>query len=418
MVTIIGLGFVGLTTALCFAAKGITVYGYDVSREKMSSLRDSRVPFFEPHLQEALEQTRDKTFFVSDLSDALSRSECAFLCVGTPEGEDGSSDLTQLFQAIDAITGIVEENKLDNFKYLVIKSTVPPGTTSNRIKPYLAEKLRTRHIEIANNPEFLREGYAYDDFMNPDRVVVGLDEDDFEMRPMFDKLYEPFGGVIHYVMLNEAEYIKCLSNSMLATMISFANDMANAAKHIGGIDIARSFKILHEDRRWRGEPCQMKNYVYPGCGYGGYCLPKDTQIMVKVCKDAGYPPEVMRPVIGLNQKMPGIVAGEIMRNHSPKTQIGILGVAFKPNSDDIRNTPSASIIRELIDGGYTNLRIYDPLAMPNFAKDYSFDVAYAQSLEEIVDLSELLVLLTAWKEFIDNKALLSQKPVMDFRYCL
>lgn len=245
-ITVFGLGFVGLTTALGFAHFGCKVYGVDVDESRKNILRGGRLPFLEPHMDEILNAHLDKNFFVTDdVASAVSDSEIIFYCVGTPYGEDGSADLKYLFAAIDTTIDSVADK---NFRVLVTKSTIPPSTTAERIFPYVQLKCGDKNFAVANNPEFLREGHCWDDFINADRIVIGTD--DVRAKKILTELYAPMNIPIKCVTPSTGEFIKYLSNTLLATLISFSNEMAQIADTIGGIDVAEAFKILHMDKRW------------------------------------------------------------------------------------------------------------------------------------------------------------------------
>jgi UDPglucose 6-dehydrogenase len=285
MITVLGLGFVGLTTGLGFAKKGFNTYGFDVDVERLNSLKNYNIPFHEPHLEDVLRETNNKTFSLeTDFETAIKESEAIFLCVGTPSKEDGSADLKYIYAAIEQVLAV----ETDKFQVIITKSTVPPSTVSTKVIPFVKEKLSqfpNRKIGFASNPEFLREGYCWEDFIEPDRIVIGVDDE--ESKSVLDKIYQPFNAPIHYVTYNSAEFIKYLSNTLLSTMISYSNEMSMIANHIGDIDIPKAFRILHEDKRWYGTPAGMSKYVYPGCGYGGYCLPKDTSALVQASIEHG-----------------------------------------------------------------------------------------------------------------------------------
>ncbi len=397
MIAVVGMGFVGLTTALGFAEKGFQVVGLEQHPERLAVLQRGEVPFHEPHLAEALERHLGGNF---RLNEPIDQARAIFFCVGTPSSDDGEADLTDLSKAVQSV--------LPTQAVLVIKSTVPPSTAHDRILPLLGQ-----HRLLASNPEFLREGMAWDDFLNPDRIVIG--ELNPESGDVLEELYRPFGAPVHRVSLNTAEFVKYLSNTMLATMISFANEQSMVAHAVGDIQIACAFKILHQDRRWSSG---MHNYVYPGCGFGGYCLPKDAAALVHRARTAGVEPRILRDVLEVND---GIRTFHLDRLETliPKgARIGVLGLAFKPGSDDVRETPARDIIVGLLERGYTSLTAYDPVAGEAFQRAYGLPIAMAPSLEELVQGSEHLVLLTAWPEFRERRELLETKPLYDLRYAL
>jgi len=411
MITVFGLGFVGLTTALGFAHFGYRVYGVDVDVDRKNAIRQGQLPFLEKGLDAALLDNLGKNFIVADsVKTAVENSEIIFYCVGTPYGKRGEVDLTYLFAAIDKT---LENIKKDKKYVLIIKSTVPPTTTYERILPYIESKgfKVGKDILLANNPEFLREGHCWDDFIHADRIVVGCNEPEGEER--IGKLYRPFEIPFFAVSYNTGEFIKYLSNSMLATMISYSNEMANIAYALGNIDIKEAFQILHIDKRWNN--CNMATYIYPGCGYGGYCLPKDTNALYAVSKQKGAEAKILGNVIELNDRMPEIIADRIIKQISPDDKIGILGLSFKPGSDDIRDSTSAKVISILLKKGFKYIVAYDPVAIKSFKNHYVFDIDYVEDLQEILKKSDILVILTAWDEFKSVKDA-SSKRVFDFRY--
>lgn len=415
MIAVLGLGFVGLTTALGFSKKGNTVYGIDTSPEKVANLRMGLIPFHEPGLEEALGEERGKRFIIdASLPEAIQKSEVIFICVGTPEKKDGSADLTYLLEAIESVL----KHAGDDFKTIVIKSSVPPSTISKEIKPFVESynAHNFTNIALVSNPEFLREGYAWEDFMHPDRVVVGMEDE--RVKVVLSNLYQPFGAPVHFVSFNTAEYIKYLSNTLLSTLISYSNEMSMIADHIGGIDVPEAFRILHQDKRWSGNPAPMASYVFPGCGYGGYCLPKDTAALHNIADRHGYSSRLLQANIAVNQEIKEHVVKKIAAEIEPTQVIGILGLSFKAGSDDVRLSPSVAIIELLLKKGYQKVIGFDPMANKPFAAAYNLPIAYANSLEDLYDRADVLVLLTAWPLFKENQQKLRQKKLFDFRYAL
>lgn len=416
MISVLGLGFVGLTTALGFSEKGFKVYGFDVDSEKLNSIQNKKIPFYEEGLQEILDKNLDKNFVLSDsLSSAVAQSKIIFLCVGTPSDDSGKADLTYLLNAIDEI---LKNIKKEDKKLIITKSTIPPSTTKQHVIPFIESKgfKVGEDIFVANNPEFLREGHAWSDFISPDRVVVGAEEE--YSRNLLQEIYKPFNAPIHYVSLNTGEFIKYLSNTLLSTLISYANEMSMIAASIGDIDTKKAFNILHEDKRWFGEPCAMTSYAFPGCGFGGYCLPKDTQAMAYKAGEFGYNAKILKDVLNVNNEIKPFWIDKITENLPKGTNIGILGLSFKPNSDDIRQTPSKIIIDMLLEKGYKNICAYDPIANELFDKVYNLPLRYKNSVKEVADYCDVVVIATAWKEFADEQHCLEGKTVYDLRYIL
>lgn len=410
-ITVFGLGFVGLTTALGFAHHGYNVYGVDVDEEKKQALRAGKLPFIEKGLDIALMKHVNRNFVVSDnVEETVEKSDYIFYCVGTPYSDSGEADLKYLIAAVkETLKYINKENK----PVLIIKSTVPPSTTKDVVLPIIQNMGFNigNDLFLANNPEFLREGHCWDDFINPDRIVIGHDCDEAFNR--LQKIYRVFNSPILPVSYNTGEFIKYLSNTLLATMISFSNEMSNIADAIGSIDISKAFHVLHMDKRWNN--CDMKSYVYPGCGYGGYCLPKDTNALYATARKNGVEANILGSTINLNNNMPEIICERIVKKVNKTDKIGILGLSFKPDSDDVRESTSAKIIKILMSKGYTNILAYDPVAVDEFKDYYKYDIEYVKNLEFICEKSDVLIILTAWKEFIEVKKNVD-KPILDFRY--
>lgn len=416
MVTVFGLGFVGLTTALGFSHLGYKVYGFDVNKERTELIKKGSLPFLEPEMDLVLEKQLNQNFFVTeDLKTAISDSEIIYYCVGTPYGADGSADLKYLFSAVDMTLNAVDDEK---FRVLVTKSTIPPSTTSEKIIPYVNKKIsatgKKNNFAVANNPEFLREGHCWEDFLNAERIVIGCNDE--RACEKLIKLYTPMNVPIKCVSPSTGEFVKYLSNTLLATLISYSNEMAQAADTIGDIEIANAFKILHMDKRWNN--CNMTSYVYPGCGYGGYCLPKDTNAFLAQSKSKGFEPPILKNVIATNNNRPAIIAKKIVDGLNKDSAIGILGLSFKPNSDDVRDTPAFRIIGEILAMGYKNIFAYDPVANKNFAEIYSkLPIKILNSARAVYDISEVVAIVTAWDEF-KNVPNFGDKKIIDCRYML
>ena len=415
VVTVVGLGFVGLTTALGFSEYGHKVYGIEANEARLATIKGGKLPFLEPGLDEALVRHLNKNFIPTvDWNKAVSESDFVYYCVGTPYGENGEADLTYLYGAIEQTLDAMKDKK---FRVLVTKSTIPPGTTKNRIVPFTEKKgwKVGDAFGVANNPEFLREGHCWDDFINADRIVLGVSDE--KSAGMLKELYANAGCPVHTVSLNTGEFIKYLSNTSLALLISYSNEMSMAADALGDIDVAKAFRILHEDKRW--QTGTIRSYFYPGCGYGGYCLPKDTNAFYANAKSAGFDGQILKNVIAVNDLMPEITAKRVEKaceNDTAKT-IGILGLSFNPGSDDTRDTPAAKIIKKLNEDGYKKIVAYDPVATEEFKAHYNVAAEYESSVDELVVRADVLAITTAWPEFKDIKAK-TGKPIVDCRYML
>ena len=273
-----------------------------------------------------------------------------------------------------------------------------------------------KDIGLANNPEFLREGHAVDDFLTPDRIIIGVSDN--RTQKIMEKLYDSFNVSIHILNLNTAEYVKYLSNNLLATLISFANEQSMIARAIGDIDIQKAFSVLIQDKRWFGTPANMTTYVWPGCGFGGYCLPKDVIAMKFQSQSFGYEASLLKEVLSINDRIMPHLTDVFIKSVSTDSRITILGLAFKPGSDDVRSSPAAKLIMLLGERGYNLLTAYDPMAADSFQSLYGFDINYADTMEEAVSDSDAVVLITAWPEFAEKASLLKKRIVFDFRYFL
>lgn len=417
MVTVVGLGFVGLTTALGFAEYGHKVYGIESNRERMTAIQAGELPFEEPGMGEALQRHLGNNFIpTTDWDMAIASSKAVFYCVGTPYGEDGQADLIYLYQALQQTIQAIHDNK---FRVLVTKSTIPPSTTEKRIIPFLEERgvQVPEQLGVANNPEFLREGHCWEDFTFADRIVLGVN--DARSERILREIYARETSPVCCVSLNTGEFIKYLSNTSLACLISYANEMSMAADAIGGIDVANAFQILHMDKRWKTG--SIRSYFYPGCGYGGYCLPKDTNAFYAMAKDNGFDAQILRQVIEVNNKMPTATAERIIRvvGEDKNTCIGILGLSFNVGSDDVRDTPSAKIITALNQAGYQNIVAYDPVAMEEFQRCYAARCRCrcVPNYSDLLRQADVMAIITAWPEFRNIREQ-TDRPIVDCRYIL
>ena len=414
MIAVIGLGFIGLTTALGYCEKGFKVCGVDICKDRFISLKNKIVPFKEPLLEEKLSEHIDKKFFLKSLEDAVAESEIIFLCVGTDQETDGSVSLACVE---DAITNCLRVKK-NNFKVFIIRSTVPPVICAEKIKNILKNESLSIGIDVgvAFNPEFLREGYAWHDFTNPDRIIFGVEDD--KTKKHLPQLLSNFNAPVHYVSYATASFVKYLSNSMLATMISFANEMSAVAMEFCDVDIRKSFEILHQDRRFRvgDTKADISSYIYPGCGFGGYCLPKDLHGIIASTKMIGnYEPVLLQSVLTINDTIKDILLKKIYKNIPPGKKIGILGLSFKPNSDDVRDSSSFYFISSLLNKGYV-VNAHDPIAIDAFQATYpDLDIKYCHNLKDIESNSHCMILLTAWHQYDYFK---DSNKVFDFRYCI
>ena len=415
-ITIFGLGFVGLTTAVGFAKKGFQTYGYEILPQKVEQLQNAKIPFYEEGLQEAFNEVYKQTLFITnDISQALKDSDVIFYCIGTPMDDDGSADLSYILQALEQTAKNIHLCKKQPI--LVIKSTVPPSSCSECFVPFLNDKLGIKTnqdsdslVFLINNPEFLREGSAYKDFMHPDRIVIGTS--DAKEIEKIKQIYTPFNAPIFFSTLNTAEFIKYLSNTMLAANISFANEMSMIAQNIGDIDIKKSFEILHQDKRFYGNPAGIASYIYPGLGFGGYCLPKDTLALHKKAKEKNFDAKILQSTLKTNDEILEFYVQKISSEVPKDKKLCILGLSFKPNSDDVRDSKSAALIKGLLQAGYSNIIAYDPMAIEVFKNTYNLNINYAQNLQEAIKDS-IIIIATAWEEFRD---ILNQDNIYNLRF--
>jgi len=415
MIGVIGLGFVGLTTALGFADHGVVTIGYDNDEARTFDIVNGKIPFYEPGLEEALRRNINHNFKVaSSIEQLVESSTVIFICVGTPESKDGSADLSFVKNAIESVT---ENIKSGQEKLILIKSTVPPSTTDS-MQEFINTKVRndSKRVILGMNPEFLREGHAWDDFVHPDRIIVGLN--DKHMQNIVMQIYRNFESPVIFTEPKTTEFVKYLSNTLLSTLISFSNEMSIIARKIGGIDIPETFKLLHMDKRFYGEPAGIISYIFPGCGYGGYCLPKDTLAISLISKKYGFKPALIEANLAINENIMRLLLEDFFKlEYDKSVSIGILGLSFKPESDDVRSTPASRCIRSLLDNGYTNIIAYDPKAMENFRRNYpELDVQFASSADDLISAAEVVFIVTAWQDFA--KLDFTDKRVFDLRYTM
>jgi UDPglucose 6-dehydrogenase len=393
-IAVVGTGYVGLVTGACFSEMGICVTCVDIDAHKIQKLREGILPIYEPGLEELVKKNYQagRLQFSTDLASCLDEVEVVFSAVGTPPDEDGGADL----RAVLAVAKTIGEN-MNHYLLVVTKSTVPVGT-AKKVKEIIRRELDRRKIQIpfdvASNPEFLKEGTAVKDFMSPDRVVVGLESK--AAREMMEKLYKPF-TINHYRMIYtdipSAEMIKYAANAMLATRISFMNDIANLCSRVGA--------DVNMVRRGMGADTRIGNkFLYPGCGYGGSCFPKDLKALMKTAAENGCDLQVLRAVEAVNERQKTILFDKlrgVLPNIGEKT-IAVWGLSFKPDTNDMREAPSLEIIRLLLESGST-IRVYDPVAMNEGRRRFGNALVYAGDMYEAALGADALLLLTEWKEF-------------------
>ena len=394
-IAIVGTGYVGLVTGTCFAEMGVEVFCVDIDRQKIENLRNGVVPIYEPGLEEMVIRNYEvgRLHFTTDLTEVLDQVEIVFSAVGTPPDEDGSADLKYVLDVARTIG-----RAMNKYLLVVTKSTVPVGT-ARRIRQTIADELDRRGVtidfDIASNPEFLKEGAAVKDFMHPDRIVVGVESD--RARRLMEKLYHPFmlnNFRIIYMDIPSAEMTKYAANAMLATRISFMNDMANLCEIIGA-DVNMVRKGIGSDTRIGS------SFLYAGCGYGGSCFPKDVKALISTASDHGYPMRILQAVEDVNEEQKTILFRKLSAHFGGDLQgrkVAMWGLAFKPETDDMREAPSLVLIDRLLEAG-CQVTAYDPVAIPEARRRIGDRIAYAKNIYETVKGADVLMVVTEWKEF-------------------
>jgi UDPglucose 6-dehydrogenase len=394
-IAIVGTGYVGLVTGTCFSEMGINVTCVDVDSVKIQNLNQGIIPIYEPGLEDMVIKNfkAGRLKFTTDLTSCLDEAEVLFNAVGTPPDEDGSADLRYVLDVARTIG-----QNIDKYLLVVTKSTVPVGTAA-KVKAVIQEELDKRGVsisfDVASNPEFLKEGAAIKDFMGPDRVVVGTESE--KAKNLMERLYKPF-TLNHYRMIftdiPSAEMIKYAANAMLATRISFMNDIANLCQLVGAdVNMVRSG--IGSDSRIGSK------FLYPGCGYGGSCFPKDVKALITTAAQNGYEMQVLKAVEAVNENQKSILfrkLQKIFNNELAGKTIALWGLAFKPETDDMREAPSLVLIDLLLEAG-CNIRVYDPVAMNEGKRRLDDQVMYARDMYDAVLDADALLLLTEWKEF-------------------
>lgn len=393
-IAIVGTGYVGLVTGTCFSEMGVDVTCVDVMAEKIENLKKGVIPIYEPGLEDMVHKNYNagRLKFTTDLSSVLDDVEVVFSVVGTPPDEDGSADLRYVLEVARTVG-----QHINKYTLVVTKSTVPVGT-ARKVKAAIQEELDKRGVsvefDVASNPEFLKEGNAVDDFMKPDRVVVGVESE--RARKLMEKLYKPFMMNNYRLIFTDvpsAEMIKYAANSMLATRISFMNDIANLCERVGAnVDHVR--KGIGADVRIG------QKFLYAGCGYGGSCFPKDVKALVHTGIENGYHMEVIEAVERVNDRQKSIVYDKLTRlmgDVKGKT-IAMLGLAFKPDTDDMREAPALVVIDKLLKDGAI-VRVFDPIAMLECKRRIGEVVTYTENLYDCADGADALLLMTEWRQF-------------------
>jgi UDPglucose 6-dehydrogenase len=397
-IAIIGTGYVGLVTGTCFSEMGNQVTCVDVDEEKVEMLRDGELPIYEPDLEHYFARNRNENrlHFTTDLAEAVADAEVIFLALPTPPGEDGSADLSYVMQAAGDVADLLAAADDPSYRVLVNKSTVPVGT-ADRVRDAVAERGLTpgEDFDVVSNPEFLREGVAVDDFMKPDRVVIGTSSD--QAADIMTRLYEPFvrqGNPILVVDERSAEMIKYTANSLLATRISFMNEIANMCERVGA-NVDKVRLGISKDHRIG------QHFLYAGIGFGGSCFPKDVQALHRKGQEHGYDFKILDSVLEVNDQQRKLLAHRLDDHFdgdlAGKT-IAMWGLSFKPNTDDVREAPAHVIIQELREKG-AEVAAFDPEAIETTRRVFGDTIDYGDNMYDVLDGADALVICTEWHEF-------------------
>ena len=394
-IAIVGTGYVGLVSGTCFAETGVNVTCIDVDAQKIERLQNGDIPIYEPGLEEMVQKNvkAGRLRFSTDLAAVLNEQDIVFSAVGTPPDEDGSADLKYVLQVARTIG-----QNINKYIVVVTKSTVPVGT-ARKVRDAISEELTKRGVDVpfdvASNPEFLKEGNAIKDFMSPDRVVVGVDSE--KAKKLLTRLYKPFlinNFRVIFMDIPSAEMTKYAANSMLATRISFMNDIANLCELVGA-DVNMVRAGIGSDTRIG------RKFLYAGCGYGGSCFPKDVKALIKTADQNGYSMEVLKAVERVNERQKSILFDKLLKAFDGQLAgktIALWGLSFKPETDDMRESTALVMIDKLIDAG-CRLRVYDPIAMDECRRRMGDKVTYCRDMYDAVLDADAMLLLTEWKEF-------------------
>jgi UDPglucose 6-dehydrogenase len=389
-ISVVGTGYVGLVVGACLAETGNNVWCADVDQGKIDALKQNVIPIYEPGLDSLVErnQKAGRLNFTTDVADSISRSDVVFIAVGTPPDEDGSADLRHVLAVADTIGRTMKREMV-----IVTKSTVPVGTAA-KVADCVGRSARYP-FHMCSNPEFLKEGAAVDDFMYPDRVVLGVDSD--HARSVMAELYAPFvrtGKPIIFMDIASAEMTKYAANAMLATRISFMNEIANLCERVGAnVDLVR--KGIGSDSRIGPA------FLFPGPGYGGSCFPKDVKALVKTARDNGACLRVLESVENVNDEQKHRLFQKLQQAIGPElrgTKVAVWGLAFKPNTDDMREAPAITLIEDLLNAG-ANVAAHDPVAMPEARRRLGEQVTFVESNYDALDGADALAIVTDWNEY-------------------
>jgi len=416
-IAVVGTGYVGLVTGTCFAETGNDVLCVDIDEQKVEKMRNGIVPIYEPGLEILFERNikEGRLKFTTDLSEAVRDCEIVFLCLPTPQDEDGSADLKYILGVAGDIGKLFKAEPNIGFKIFIDKSTVPVGT-SDKVRAAIKNYAPDFNFDVASNPEFLREGMAVEDFMKPERVIIGTSNE--KTKEVLNLLYEPFvrsGNPIYFMDERSAEITKYAANSFLATKISFMNEIANLCE-LTGADVDKVRIGVGSDSRIG------KRFLFPGVGYGGSCFPKDVTALVNTSNENKYEFKILKSVISVNKKQIELFLQKIIKHFNgdiSKKHFAVWGLAFKPNTDDIREAPSIALINMLLENG-ASVSAYDPEAMETSKKILGDRIAFAKNSYHALENADSLIIVTEWNEFRTPdfskiKSLLKEPVIFDGR---
>lgn len=411
-IAVVGTGYVGLVTGTCLAETGNKVICIDVDETKVARMQQGEVPIYEPGLNTLFDRNtrQGRLSFTTSLEEGIRDAEIIFFALPTPPNGDGSADLSYVLNVSEQLAGLIS-----HYTVIVGKSTVPVGT-ADRVEAVLRKKVDPELFDVVSNPEFLREGVAVDDFLKPERVIIGTESP--RAREIMERLYKPFvrqGNPIYFMDVRSAEMTKYAANSFLATKITFMNEMANLCERLGA--------NIDQVRIGIGSDSRIgKRFLFPGVGYGGSCFPKDVRALVQIGEEHHYDLQILRSVMAVNDRQKKILADKVIRyfngNLSDKT-IGVWGLAFKPNTDDIREAPSLYVLEELLEQG-AQVKAYDPEAMKNIEAQFQDRIHLVEDAYEALIDVDALVILTEWSvfrtpNFAVMKSLMKQPVIFDGR---
>jgi len=416
-IAVVGTGYVGLVTGTCFAETGNNVICVDVDKNKIKKMKNGELPIYEPGLMNYFERNtkNGRLNFTTNLKDAVEKSSMIFLCLPTPQDGNGSADLSYILKVAQDLGNLFSENPSWDFKIVVDKSTVPVGT-SEKVKTTINKTTPTFNFDVVSNPEFLREGLAVDDFMRPERIIIGTTNE--TSRKLLEQLYEPFvrsGNPIYFVDEKSAEMIKYAANSFLATKISFMNEIANLCE-LTGADVDKVRAGVGSDSRIG------KRFLFPGVGYGGSCFPKDVKALINTANENKYDFKILNAVVNVNENQIDLFYKKILKHFNADIKgktIAVWGLAFKPNTDDVREAPALKLIKKLLDN-VVKITAYDPEAIGTTKAVLGDSIKYVSNQYDALKNADALVLMTEWNEFRNPnfdkiKSMLNTPVVFDGR---